>query len=268
MGSTLLNLNVAGLTLLVHMPPSSPRSLGLPTYGGFLCALAPDLELDLEFRTGPAPIHWGEVEILASDGKVCWRRGDSECEIDLRVGKGWVLLKPEVAAFRGVLSLLYSLVLPYAGALLLHSSGLIREGKSVLFLGASGAGKSTILKLSEEGGTALSDELVGVRKRNGDYCAFDTPFGRESVQRNTFAPLKALLFLNHGKENYVVPLGQRQSLLKLMANVYYPARQGDGLERVLSLSESLVRGVPAYELHFRPDPSVLEVIDDLVKAIP
>ena len=42
-----------------------------------------------------------------------------------------------------------------------------------------------MLEVCEGWGTALSDELVAVRKVDGHCYAFDTPFGRESIQTNT-----------------------------------------------------------------------------------
>lgn len=73
---------------------------------------------------------------------------------------------------------LLSAILYQRGALLLHGSAVVRDGKAFLFCGASGAGKSTLAgALSRAGCTFLSDDMCSITQREG-APPFVEPDGR------------------------------------------------------------------------------------------
>lgn len=58
----------------------------------------------------------------------------------------------------------------------LHSSAIKIENKVNLFLGMSGAGKSTIITLLRSDYIAMGDDNVIIKKEEGDYYFYQTPF--------------------------------------------------------------------------------------------
>jgi len=72
---------------------------------------------------------------------------------------------------------MFSSFLPRFHAILVHSSGLIRNGKAALFVALSSGGKTTVVEHSTDG-LILSDDQVVLRKESNVVKAHGTPFGR------------------------------------------------------------------------------------------
>ena len=63
---------------------------------------------------------------------------------------------------------LWGQLLKECGLFPLHAAGLVKEGRSCLFLGRSGSGKSTLtLHLVKNGYGLLSDDTVFLREKDG-----------------------------------------------------------------------------------------------------
>ncbi|MBU2575422.1 MAG: hypothetical protein KKH28_15245 [Elusimicrobia bacterium] len=76
------------------------------------------------------------------------RRGDFDCVLNLKTGLGVLKAAPRVQTFDSFLRTFCSRVLLREGGMLLHSAGIVKNGKAYIFLGKSGAGKSTLAKLA------------------------------------------------------------------------------------------------------------------------
>ncbi len=71
---------------------------------------------------------------------------------------------------------LWGQLLKEMGLFPLHAAGLVKNGRSCLFLGRSGSGKSTLtIRLVREGFRLLSDDTVFLRERNGTVEALSFP---------------------------------------------------------------------------------------------
>lgn len=66
---------------------------------------------------------------------------------------------------------------PLHNGILLHSSSLARCGRAAVFLGASGAGKTTVVSQAGSG-TVLGDDQIVLRRQGDGLFAHATPFGR------------------------------------------------------------------------------------------
>ena len=86
-----------------------------------------------------------------------------------------------------------------------HASGVVHKEKGILFIGHSGAGKSTVARLSSPR-RVLSDECILIKKDGDAFTAYGTPFGRENKGENTHAPLYAIMDLKKDSRNYLKPL--------------------------------------------------------------
>jgi hypothetical protein len=159
------------------------------------------------------------------------------------------------------LRFLYSLVLLKEPGFLVHASGLIKNEKGYIFPGKSGAGKTTISRLSP-GATLLSDDIPLVKIGDAPLI-FGTPFwGDLAVAgEKTSAPLTGIYFPVKDKKNYTERLKPRRVIEKLLPNVVFFFKNEKFSKQLFNLSFDLATKVPGYELHFLPDFSFWECID-------
>ncbi|MBM3282844.1 ATP-binding cassette domain-containing protein [Candidatus Gottesmanbacteria bacterium] len=64
--------------------------------------------------------------------------------------------------------------------MLVHASSVIKNGHAYLFLGKSGTGKTTIIRLLKNKYEAISDDVIILKKGNGMLYAYQTPFFEKS----------------------------------------------------------------------------------------
>ena len=113
----------------------------------------------------------------------------------------------------------------FTGGLVFHASGLDDNGKGIVFVGHSGAGKSTQVGLwsQEPGVIAMNDDRIAVRvEANGAMC-YGTPWGGTAdIARNHAAPLSALIVLEQAPENAIQPLAPAAAASLLTARAFLP----------------------------------------------
>ena len=152
----------------------------------------------------------------------------------------------------------------------LHACGITdAKGNGHLFVGQSGAGKSTIGRLLTEmpGYAILSDDRIAVRMKDGQPWIFGTPWhGEAEFSSPDSAPLCTILFLAKDSTNKLVPLPEATVVGRLLACSFPPFFDPKGLEFTLSFFEEMARDVPSYELRFRPDSDVLSLIERLASG--
>lgn len=139
---------------------------------------------------------------------------------------------------------------------ILHSAGVVSEGNGFVFFGASGAGKTTISRLSLDGGRrVLSDDLNAVCLTSEGPRIEKLPFCGESAlvaPGAASAPLRALYRLEKGARNTLRRLGRAEALASLLAcspgpNVN-PHRQDDLLTRLQAIVDTTPVGVLTFSL--------------------
>jgi hypothetical protein len=177
-------------------------------------------------------------------------------ELDLGTGRAMLRLAPGARSLEGFLRFVVGgwLVEREAG-LLLHAAGLSRNGRGYVFLGESGAGKSTVARLGEEGGArVLGDEIVAVTSGEGGARLHGTPFGSRERPRCApgAAPLAALCALQKAEEAAFrpEPAGSRARWLLAHAVAAPECVRGDAL---LAVAERVARACPGGVLAFRRD---------------
>ncbi len=150
----------------------------------------------------------------------------------------------------------------------LHACGIVDgKGYGHLFIGQSGAGKSTIARLLAglPASTILSDDRIAVRMKKGEPWIFGTPWHGD-VERASpdSAPLRTIFFLAKDGINRLVPLPGASVVGRLLACSFPPFFDPSGLDFTLSFFDDMSRAVPCYELRFRPDNDVLRLVEGLV----
>jgi hypothetical protein len=146
--------------------------------------------------------------------------------------------------------------------LLIHAASVVRHGRGYLFPGVSGAGKTTLARLSEDA-TLLSDELSIAEACEGGPSVHGTPFSGELARPGepASAPLAGIYFPRHAAEHTLTPLGERAALARLLPTVMSFAREADVVARAFEVAADLVARVPCFVLDFRRDPGFWEVIE-------
>jgi hypothetical protein len=165
-------------------------------------------------------------------------------------------------------------------AIELHGVGIAGpDGASNLFVGHSGAGKSTTARLwtALHKVDILSDDRIIVREsparelQPGDdprqIFMYGTPWHGEGCfalpQR---APLKRIFILEHGHGNVLTQLTRSQMVGELFARAFVPFHRHEYIENALSFLEQVADSIPCYRYSFEPDERAVDRILQLEVA--
>lgn len=155
----------------------------------------------------------------------------------------------------------YAVRLPRFAGLLLHSSAVVNGGRAFVFMGRSGAGKSTAAGLSRPR-RILGDEITALRLFDDGARAYGTPFGGDLPKdgRNGSAPLAGMYWLVQSDENRVERLETKDALKAILPNIMCVATEPEVRTQVLQVAERFAREVPVYRLYFRKEPQFWEAL--------
>jgi hypothetical protein len=147
----------------------------------------------------------------------------------------------------------------------MHASGAVLDGAGLLFVGHSGAGKSTMVTMLKNKAKILCDDRIIVRKWEDGFRIHGTwSHGDVSDISAASAPLKAILFLQQDKQNRLSRIDRKQEVAKrLLACLVKPLVTAEWWDRILSLVEMIIREVPCYLLRFNNSGEVVDVLQEL-----
>ena len=260
-------VNIGNLALRFEIVDRAFANMVRRRYAAFLDAPEAALRGTFQVEIGgtsddassPAPDE--ELSVFCTDGSWSISRGDFRAEWRPTERRGSVRLARGIHGFDSVLRIVHSLELVQEGAFLLHSAGVIRNGRAFLFSGLSGSGKTTMTRLAPANTVLLSDEISYVRPAGDTYIAWGTPFSGELGRpgENVRAPIAGLYLLKHGAANQLQPVPSGQALGLLLRNIVFFAQDADLVRALFEAAWRFISAVPAYHLVFRPDPSVWEL---------
>jgi hypothetical protein len=146
---------------------------------------------------------------------------------------------------------------------LVHACGLVVEGTGLLFLGTSGAGKSTTARLFKEHGgvTVLSDDRIVIRSEEDGYRIYGTPWhGEAGWETPSSARLGAVFILDQAPRNGLVEMTPSTAVAQMMVRAFPAMWDQEGLEFAVRFLAGLAERVPVRRLQFVPEPSVVEYV--------
>jgi MoaA/NifB/PqqE/SkfB family radical SAM enzyme len=146
-----------------------------------------------------------------------------------------------------------------------HAGGIIHNGNGFLFIGRSGAGKSTICSLFPQNTALLSEDRVIVRRQAGQCKVYGTWF--HDFSHNTIpgpAPLRAIFFLNQSPTNGLEQITKENVVVKrLLPCLIRAVETNTWWQKTLDFLSTVAGEVPAYDLFFDRSGDIVGRIDDL-----
>jgi hypothetical protein len=146
----------------------------------------------------------------------------------------------------------------------MHAMGLIGEdGRGHLFLGHSGAGKSTAARLwqSESAAHILSDDRIVLRVRDGQVWMYGTPWhGDAGIASPAAAPLYRAYLLEHGHKSELTGISRGRAAAEFLARCFTPHYSAEALQFTLQFLDRVAQAVPCFLFRFLPDQSAVEAI--------
>ena len=145
-----------------------------------------------------------------------------------------------------------------------HALGVVDEaGRGHLFLGHSGAGKSTSARLwqRQKGIRILSDDRIILRPRDGKIWMHGTPWhGDAGIASPGSAELTHIYVLEQWPSNELVPMSRTLATAEIFARSFVPRHCPQALDHALGFIEQLSQKLPCYTFRFLPQQSAVEAI--------
>jgi len=144
----------------------------------------------------------------------------------------------------------------------LHAASLVQDGVAYLFMGHSGAGKSTTaMNAVSVGAEVLSDDRTIVTvEADGRVWAHGTPWhGSFRRATNASAPVGALFLVVQDVEERVAAMTPARAIAEAFVRLVHPSPDTREVEQTADTLESVVTRVPAGELRQRPTPAGYEL---------
>ena len=151
---------------------------------------------------------------------------------------------------------------------LIHASTAIVDDAAYVFVGHSGAGKSTMAAIAEAAGAFIpTDDRTIITGGAPPPMAWGTPWHGSLVRKSPDgAPLRGLYLLRQAKEDRCEPLPAPVAVKELFVRLIQPRLHPAEVENTLRTLESVVERVPVMQLHFRPTPAAFELALNQISA--
>ena len=164
--------------------------------------------------------------------------------------------------------ILASRVLAWLDAVNVHASAAVIGGEAYLFMGHSGAGKTTISGIAEqEGAIILSDDRTIVGVRDGRPIAWGTPWhgtGRKSSSRT--APVAGIFLLKQAAVEETERLEPGRAFKEMFVRLIHQRLTPRESLGALETLQALASAAPMWELSFRPVPAAVHVAVSAARA--
>jgi hypothetical protein len=258
-----LVIEIGGLPIEVQTADEGFERILRARYGGFMTSgITSEFALRVHLTAPETSNPDADAQVWLEDCEWKMERGDFRARWNPAAGQGEVFQSANPYSIDSVLRIIHTLMLAPEGGFLLHASSAVRNGKAFLFSGVSEAGKTTMARLAPPDVTLLTDEASYVRKLNGQYFAFGTPFAGEFGEpgKNITAPIAALYLLNKAPENRIDAIEPAHAVQRLLRNILFFANQPESVRQVFAAACAFVHTVPVYQLSFVPDQRVWELI--------
>ncbi|MGN7455620.1 hypothetical protein ACTHPH_12505 [Paenibacillus pasadenensis] len=204
----------------------------------------------------------GPVEIEADGDTVVYSRKDYRMETSADYSSVKLQVFDDLALKHALINWYSAWLIHRREGLLVHSSCVVDGGKAWMFVGHSGAGKSTAAELSAPRPILSDEATLLLLDADGGVTIHDSPLRSENEERGEAdaCPLGGIHFLVQAEEVRREPVGKVEALIGLMDKVFYWKHSKPETAKMIAVCREVVQRVPAYELHFQKNDSFWEVI--------
>lgn len=150
-------------------------------------------------------------------------------------------------------------VLMQKNAFLLHSSVVMLEGKTILFFGPAGVGKSTQARLWQQhlGAEILNGDRCVIMQKEGGFYGGGSPLaGTSGIYRREQAPIGAIFMLEQADHCQATPL-EAAALAPMLGQTLLNSWDRAFMDSLLTLYQQLLVQVPVYRLQCLPDETAV-----------
>ncbi|MEA2828072.1 MAG: hypothetical protein QOG43_2511 [Actinomycetota bacterium] len=260
---------LAGVEIELRVPEGAIEQIIARRWSSFLGASeAPVCSLSLRPLTSASGKGFSDpIEVERPDvDHVTLRHRHLRAEIDLG-GHGEVDVAATPEALDFVLELVFSLLTPRTGAVLMEASGVISGGRAHLFVDAAGGPVPAAVERVESR-AVLSAQVVVLYRREGRWWAGSTPFGAAGDGWPArAAALDGVWTWTAASQLAVSPLERLGSLRAVMDNAVRPCRDGDLWAALFDLAADVAASVPSASITVPPDGDAWDEIDAVGRAL-
>jgi len=180
---------------------------------------------------------------------------------------GCIFLKDGPGCFQPVYRLFWMYLAQVLGerkGCFVHSAALVRDEKAYIFLGESGAGKSSLARMCA-GTDVFSDDSPVLCKRNGDYLVFPSPFHQldpsQGPNKNVIglnARVEGFYFLIKDNQTYLESVSKREALSLIINRhiLFFHYLSARARSHLFELFFDAYDKIPYYKLHFCLDKDI------------
>lgn len=152
-------------------------------------------------------------------------------------------------------------------SMLVHSSAIEYQGKSLVFTAPSGTGKTTQAELwmKYRGAKILNGDKVFLKQEANAIHAWGSPWtGSSPYGLNSSAPLEAIIILKQAKENSIRRLDTLEAMAEFIPNVFFPRWDERCEQGVLDFLDKVMSETKFYLLSCRPDEEAVEITEKAI----
>jgi hypothetical protein len=207
-----------------------------------------------------------DIVVMREEGSIAVDGGEFKGAFCPASKEARFTMRAEKNLFDSFLRVFYSLILTGHDGFLVHAAGLEQNGRAYLFAGPSESGKTTTATMAG-GFNVLNDELVLVKRKEGKFWLYATPFNGDYDRpiQNVSAPLSGFFFLDKHLEGAFKPVGQTKAMVQLLETVFFFDPDTQANQRVLDLCRQLASQFDAFKINIRSRKHLRDVIDDVSK---
>ncbi len=192
-----------------------------------------------------------------SDSLLKIARLEGSCIFNSKTGTGDILVncngKMMINFIHFALMEIYKFILPAYDTIAIHSSSALYENRGIMFVGASGAGKSTAVRLLSSYYAVMHEDLTFVGHENRCCYIYNPPISSpfwNGLNYNTKAALKKIFFLKKSYCNKIYPISTQTALIKLIPNVYGFGIKHPESDKIFRICCKIINAVPSFILGF------------------
>lgn len=217
----------------------------------------------IKLETVEGRADYSKLQALVETWGVQFTGGGVDARLEFVSGAGYVRA-PEPALTDVTCSLLATATaawLPQHEGLLLHASGVARGGRGFVFAGPSGAGKTTIVRLSGDA-VAINDDTAGLKRSSGVWWLHPTPqWTGEITAPDPLPPqpVAGIFWPKHAPRHALRRLPSAEAAARLMTLPNGHVDEGI-VAACVAQATAIGLEVPCYELEFRRDPGFWDLV--------